>query len=269
MKGITYIILCWISVCGFVNKIEAQNVLDIPFKKPSKECLNNMAQLNLKADSANKGALGCGVHIIRTEGKQYSLPASLSFLLTSDTLPNLELLHAICYAHYANNILKDSTWPLPNKALCFSVTEILSIFNNQNSIGFLCLLMEDKSTLYFAMKSLNQIGLEKKAFQKDIINCIKNHLIPYDRRVNGWIDKEMRQPILIELKGSNTVRIKKQNYTFEELKDWLIQHKQDTQDNYVLVTGYENYPDEFGSMLNKVIQDLDISTVTLEDFTPR
>ncbi len=233
---------------------------------PSKDKLENIDELNKLAIASNGGALGCGVMFIEKDGKQYNMGASLRFMLNEDYKADIEQLHAICYARYANIVLKDTTWPLPNLSLCFTASDVLSVFHNQESPQFLCLLMQDKNRERIAIVAMNKMGVHNPGMRKDLSRCVENHLVSMDYRVSGWIEKEMRQPLLIKIKGKNKVRINRKVFSLEEVKPWLEKYKEEYGDDYVYFGSIEKEEDEFVGNLIQIINAAGYIIADPEDY---
>lgn len=258
-------IIVFISLFIFTNIGFSQSKNFKNLDVPNRDILKNISELNKIAIAANGGALGCGVIILNLHGKEVLMASSLEFLLSEKHEPNIDLLHAICYARYANQILKDTIWPEPNKSLCFSATEILSVFYTSKSIEYLAVLLDDKMTQFYALKTLNAIGEKDKSFKKPISKIVKNYLLPRDNKINGWTSSVMRQPLIIEIINSNSVKINKKKYKFEELDSFFEKYKNKIGDDYVLVKRNPNQTDEDENKLNLILQNIGLIIVDIED----
>jgi len=172
----------------------SQNRNEFDYMLPSIDKLKNIDELNKLAIASNGGALGCGTLIMEKEGKLVYMGASLDFLLNEERIFDIELMHAICYARYANVILNDTSWPLPNSSLCFTASEVLVVFHNEDSPYFLCMLAEDENRRRIALHAMAEMVENNPKMRKKIKKCIRNYNLPVNYEVPKWMQKQMIQP---------------------------------------------------------------------------
>ncbi len=178
----------------FSSITNAQDISKSAVHIPSKKKLTNIKELNKLAIASNAGALGCGILIMEKDGKHVNLGASLSFLLNKEKKFDIEQMHAICYARYVNIILNDTSWPLPNTSLCYTATEVLTVFHNEDTPHFLCLLAQDELRQRIAMYGMAKMVDNNKKMRKEVKKCIRNFEVPVNFEVPKWMQKQMIQP---------------------------------------------------------------------------
>ncbi len=233
-------------------------------KAPKKALLSNLVELNETAIKASGGALGCGSMMIEVNGKLKHLGSSLSFLVPEGR-PNLDQLHAICYATYASQFLKDSSWGVPNSSLCYSACEILGVAYNDKSTEYLGLLLATNSSRH-ALRALKKIGDTDLKQKRKITSLVSDVLLPDEGRPGGWLEKAMRQPLLIEILANDKIRVGGKGCSLDGLKSKMESHMKKHKDDYVVVKYDEKASDEMGNQVNRFLHSIGVSTVDAGDY---
>ena len=113
---------------------------------------------------------------------------------------------------------------------------------------------------------MEKMGRNDIQTRKELSDCVKDYLLPYEFRVSGWIEKEMRQPLLIKVKGKNRVTVNRKAYTLDELKPFLERYKEEYGDDYVYFGSFEKEEDESLNNILSIINSAGFNLVDPDDF---